>query len=156
MGSQDDGTYRRGPVSWAVFRLTGFVLLCLAASCATPGRSYRVTPAIAALSTARRFRWATLSFSLTVIHRENPSLFDRQVTSLHSDQRFHFEATQLVLAGQEYTKNYKVYLYLRHGQEDRVIWRTTLSRRALAGPIELDCCQLPNYLTQVTELFYCS
>jgi hypothetical protein len=110
----------------------------LAIGCAIPGRNYLVVPAIngdvLGASTEDDIR-----LSLRVMHRESPTLHQEQELTLPSTGRFSFRAVDLEIAGHEFSKHYLVYLHLRTPDRDRVIWRADLSRRALAGPIDLDC-----------------
>jgi len=115
------------------------LLLGFAANCATPGKPYLVAPAVAGVIRGSEVPAGDVQLRLTVMHRESPTLFDRKEERLYPDGEFYFDQTQLVIAGHEYRKDYRVYLYLRDGDEDRVIWRTVLSRPAVAGLIQLDC-----------------
>ena len=76
---------------------------------------------------------------LVVIHRDTPALHARQEAALASDGRFRFEPVFLDVAGHEFSKRYRVYLHLRSGGSDRVIWRAELSRLADEAPIPLAC-----------------
>jgi mono/diheme cytochrome c family protein len=115
------------------------LLLCLASSCATPGKPYLVAPAVAGVIHGDEVPNGDVQLRLTVMHRESPTLFDRKEVGLYPDGEFYFDQAQLMIAGHEYSKNYRVYLVLRNGEQDRVIWRTVLSRPAVAGLIQLDC-----------------
>lgn len=139
MESRWNRSCRWGPGRWLLACLACGVLLCLAVSCATPGRPYLVAPAITGEIRGDAIPSGDVDLQLTVMHRENPTLYDRKTARLFPDREFYFEAAQLMLAGHEYSKNYRVYLHLQSDGYDRIIWRTTLSRRAIAGLIQLDC-----------------
>lgn len=115
------------------------VLLFLAASCAVPGRLYLVAPAISGSVRGDQIAPGESVLTRVVIHRESPTLHDRTEASLSAGGGFSFGPVELVIAGHEYSKFYRVFLHLQAGGRDRVIWRANLSRRELAGPVELDC-----------------
>ena len=80
------------------------LLLCLAASCATPGKPYLVAPAVAGVIRGDDVPTGDVQLRLTVMHRESPTLFDRKEERLYPDGEFYFDQTQLVIAGHEYRK----------------------------------------------------
>ena len=47
--------------------------------------------------------------------------------------------TKLAIAGQEYSKFYRLYLHLEDESGNRVIWRAQRSRHSRSGEIELEC-----------------
>ena len=119
------------------------LLLALAAGCALPGVLYEVAPAMQgrihgdSISAESLFE-ATLS--LRVIYTESADLFANREAPVSSSGRFAFESVELAVAGHEYGKDYRAFLYLRTGDQERVIWRGRFSRRALTGrPLEFDC-----------------
>lgn len=115
------------------------VALLFAAHCAAPGRPYVVAPAIGGYVHGDLAQADAPRLRLSIIHRENPALHDRREAALFPDREFYFDELQLVIAGHEYSKVYRVFLHLEVAGRDRVIWRADLSRRALAGLIQLDC-----------------
>jgi cytochrome c553 len=114
-------------------------MLWLAAGCAEPGRHYVVAPAISGVVSSDEGLSDHAQMLLIVMQRESPNLFDRKQAPVDSDGGFGFDATELVVAGHEFSKHYRVFLHLQSADRDRVIWRADLSRRALAGSIRLDC-----------------
>jgi hypothetical protein len=114
-------------------------LILLAAGCAMPGRPYRVAPAIAGTVRGDQIPADGTRLLLIVMHRESPNLYERQESFLSAGGNFSFEPVELVIAGHEFSKHYRIFLHLQTQQRDRVIWRAELSRRALAGEIALDC-----------------
>lgn len=122
--------------SWV---LSVFVVSCLVASCAEPGRLYVVAPEISGVVLGAAALGEDIEMRLIVMHRDNPILYDRQKIELDESEHFDFDPTRLAVAGHEYSTIYRVFLHLKAGSVDRVIWRSNLSRRSLAGSIELDC-----------------
>jgi len=116
-----------------------FVWLFLVVSCAVPGRLYVVAPAISGSVRGGEFADGESALRRIVIHRESPTLHNRAEFPLSAGGDFSFGPVEFVIAGHEYSKFYRVFLHLQTGGRDRVIWRANLSRRELAGPIELDC-----------------
>lgn len=112
--------------------------LAFAFACALPGRPTEVLPALsgriagAAIPADARLR-------LVVMHRETPSLHARREIAVDPDGRFRFAPIQLEVAGHEFSKHYRVYLHLRSGDADRVIWRADVSRVDAPRPIPIDC-----------------
>lgn len=115
------------------------VLIVLAASCAVPGKLYLAAPAISGRVRGDGLGSRESELELIVMHRESPSLHRRMELPLSAGGQFSFDPVEFVIAGREYSKVYRVFLHLETGGQDRVIWRANLSRRELAGSIELDC-----------------
>lgn len=110
----------------------------LAVACALPGRPVRVLPEIEGRIAGGAIDPGA-QLMLAVIHRESASLHARQERALSDDGRFRFDPVFLEVAGHEFSKHYRVYLHLRSGGSDRVIWRAELSRLAIEGSIPLAC-----------------
>ena len=113
-------------------------VLAGAIACAMPGRPVQVLPEVqgrideAEPSDDTRIR-------LVVMHRESPSLHARREIEVGAGGGFRFEPIFLDVAGHEFSKHYRVYLHLRSGGTDRVIWRADMSRLEAPRPIVLDC-----------------
>ena len=131
------GELRRLPGGWG--DLAGVVLFTIAAGCLVPGSHYPVSPAIGGSVKDYAFEAATGDLRLDLVHRENPELFERQEATVDPDGHFSFDATDLDIAGHEYSKHYRVFLHYRSSTEDRVIWRAEFARTQLSGPVELEC-----------------
>lgn len=109
-----------------------------ALACAWPGQPVPVLPEIlGAVDTGAAGSDPRLL--LLVMHRETPSLHARQEIAVGRDGDFRFAPVFLDVAGHEFSKHYRVYLHLREGDTDRVIWRADLSRLEAPLPISLDC-----------------
>lgn len=105
-------------------------------ACTLPGRPVLVLPEVAGSISGGG---ADARINLVLIHRESPDLHARQQASVTPDGRFRFEPISLDVAGHERSRSYRIYLHLDSGESDRVIWRVQLSRRKIAGPIQLSC-----------------
>ncbi len=116
-----------------------FTVVIVAASCAVPGQPYRVSPPVMGVIDELTAAPEAIELVLSVMHRENPTLFEIQRTGLEEDGRFYFEPVSLEIAGLEYSKFYRVFLHYRDGQQNQVIWRAEFSRKDLVGRVELDC-----------------
>lgn len=123
----------------AAFALFFFaVALGFGLACTLPGRPVVVLPEVegriedGGLDPEARLQ-------LVVMHRESPSLHARQEISVAPDGRFRFEPVLLDVAGREFSKHYRIYLHLRSGQSDRVLWRADRPRVDASAPIPLDC-----------------
>jgi len=114
-------------------------LSAIAAACAFPGRLYQVAPAISGTLRGTGLPSTGGRLVLVLLHRESPSLHERLSQPLRADRRFAFEPISLAVAGHEFSKFYRVYLHLRDGDWNRVVWRAQFSRYEVAGPITLDC-----------------
>ena len=126
------------PLAWR--RLAG--LLCVAivaSSCAVPGHLYRVSPPVMGVLHQTSAGNDSAELVLTVMHRENPTIFEVQRATITPEGRFYFEPVALDIAGREYSKFYRVFLRHRRDQQDQVLWRAEFSRTDLAGRIQLDC-----------------
>ncbi len=110
------------------------VILFLA--CTLPGRPVPVLPEVTGSVSGGG---ADAGVTLVLIHRESPDLHARQQVPLTPDGRFRFEPISLDVAGHEFSRSYRIYLHLHSSESDRVIWRAQLSRREIAGPIQLAC-----------------
>ena len=115
-----------------------WTLMALAIACTLPGRPVRVLPEVVGAIVGGTLE-ADADVLLVVMHRESPSLHARQQVDLAADGRFSFESVFLEVVGQEFSKRYRIYLHLRSGGSDRVIWRAELSRFEAEAPIPLDC-----------------
>jgi hypothetical protein len=115
------------------------ILPVLVVGCAMPGQLYLVMPAISGSLEGDGLMPAQSELSLIVMHRESPTLHHRSDIELPASGAFSFDRVELAVAGHEYTKFYRVFLHLRADGKNRVIWRALVSRRELAGPIELEC-----------------
>ena len=118
------------------------LVLCLIAamiSCAIPGQKVRVSPPVMGVLQGVPADARDVELAYYVMHRENPKLFDVQRIGPSEDGSFYFEPVALMIAGQEYSKYYRIFLHYKEGGQDRVIWRGEYSRRDLAGRIQLDC-----------------
>ncbi|MBW2270574.1 MAG: hypothetical protein JRH16_18565 [Deltaproteobacteria bacterium] len=113
--------------------------MVLVAGCAIPGRFYLVAPAISGTLTGDGMPREGARLLLRIQHRESPTLYHLGEVSPSPEGGFSFEATQLVIAGQEFSKFYRAYLQLQIGAEQRIIWRAEFSRRELGGEIRLEC-----------------
>ncbi len=113
------------------------VMLALALGCAMPGRLYTVVPAISGRVDGGDLGGAPLV--LEVHEQQTPALHARRRTALDAEARFAFEAVELAVAGHEYGKRYRVFLWAENGGQRRILWRAVMTRRGLAGPIALDC-----------------
>jgi hypothetical protein len=116
----------------------------MASGCAIPGRLYVVAPAISGHVYGGAASEADVSrngaqLALHVVHRVSADLYSRERVDLSADGNFAFEPVELVVAGHEYSKDYRVWLRLRVDGKERVIWRAEYSRLALAGAVALDC-----------------
>ena len=121
-------------------RLLWFLgLILLAAGCAMPGQPYLVAPAITGNVRGEEIPADGARLMLIAMHRESPNLYERQEIPLSPAGNFSFEPVELVIAGHEFSKHYRIFLHLQTVQRNRVIWRAEFSRRALAGEIALDC-----------------
>jgi len=107
--------------------------------CAIPGRPYRVAPAISGSVRAAHTSSVGTRLELRIVHRDSALLSATEAIPLPSSGSFGFDAVELVVAGHEYSKLYQAFLVLQHAEKERVLWRAEFSRRALAGPIRLDC-----------------
>ncbi len=126
-----------GRVRWGI----GLVS-CLAialASCAIPGQLYRVSPPITGTLDDIPADSEAVELVFSVMHRENPELFEVQRVGLSEGRHFYFEPVAMEIAGQEYSKFYRVFLHYRDGDQDQLIWRAEFSRRDLTGRVQLDC-----------------
>ena len=129
--SVSDRTKRR----WARF----VWLAVLVAGCAVPGHVYRVSPPVMGTIDGVSSGAEEIELVLSIMHRENPTLFDRQQSRLTEDGRFYFEPVALEIAGREYSKFYRAFLHARDGDEEQLIWRGEFSRKDLRGRVQLDC-----------------
>jgi hypothetical protein len=122
-------------------RFAGMLVLLLwwVVGCAVPGRLYLAVPVISGSLRGDAILSSETRLRRVVIHRENPMLNQRSEVALSPTGVFSFEAVEFKVAGREYSKSYRVFLHIQNAKESRVIWRATLSRQALAGPIALDC-----------------
>jgi hypothetical protein len=121
------------PRSWVV------LLIVAAIGCAIPGRLYEVAPPVSGRIHGGDQPIDEARLRLRVVHVESADLHSHEQDSPAADGRFAFAPMELAVAGHEYSKNYRIFLHYRVGDENRVIWRVQFSRRALAGPVELDC-----------------
>ena len=105
-----------------------FLLVALMASCAIPGQVYRVSPAI--VGSVRGFDPANEQpeLRLHVLHRESPELYELRPILLPENGQFSFEPIDLMIAGHEYSKVYRVILHYQESSQDRVVWRGTPCR----------------------------
>ena len=115
------------------------IVIAMAVSCAIPGRLYLVAPAISGSVRGGGVAGAGSGLRLVVMHRESPSLHHRSEQPVSPSGAFRFEPVEMVIAGHEYSKSYRLFLHLETDGRDRVIWRATMSRLEIVGPIELDC-----------------
>ncbi len=129
---------RRIARSGGACALAFLVATTIALACALPGRPVQVLPELhgrilgEAATVGARLR-------LVVMHRETPSLHARREIAIDRDGGFRFAPIRLEVAGREFSKHYRVYLHLRSGDADRVIWRADVSRFEAPRPIPLDC-----------------
>ena len=119
------------------------LLVALSAACLVPWRDHRVAPGFMG-SVSGKSSFDEDAIRLTINHRENHTLFSVRETPLDANGRFEFDPLSLDIAGKEYSKFYRVFLYLEHGagregDRSRLIWRADFSRRRTAGPITLEC-----------------
>jgi hypothetical protein len=122
-----------GPAVWCL------VVIGMAVGCAIPGRLYLVAPAISGSVRGGEVADTGSALRLVVMHRESPSLHHRSELLVSPSGAFRFDPVEMVIAGHEYSKSYRVFLHLEADGKDRVIWRATMSRLEVVGPIELDC-----------------
>jgi hypothetical protein len=115
------------------------VLLVLATGCAIPGRLYRVAPAIAGNVRSDQVSLDGAQLSREISYPDSSDLYDTKQQSLSADGRFTFDRVELAVAGHEYSKNYRAFLFLLMDGKKRAIWRAEFSRLALASEITLDC-----------------
>lgn len=119
---------------------TGVLWMLMAMiSCAVPGHPYRVSPPVMGTLAQITAEPSEIELVFYVMHRENPTIYEIQKTRLAEDGRFYFEPVALKIAGQEYSKFYRVFLHYRDGGRNQVIWRAEFSRKDLAGRVQLDC-----------------
>lgn len=124
--------YQTGRLAAAV------ALIALAVSCTTPGKLYPVTPEIHGTiqsdgDAARR------TVVLSVRHRDNPTLGETLRTRTDDRGRFEFRPVQLTIAGQEFSKDYRLFLHMEGASAARALWRSDYSRYNVDEAIELDC-----------------
>ena len=129
---------KNGPRA-AVGAFAVVVGLLTVVACAIPGQLYLVSPEISGEIQGATPSDPESEIRLTVTSREVPTLYDVKTIRASPAGRFRFEPTSLAVAGHEYSKVYRVFLFHRVGGEERVIWRAEFSRLDLTGPLELDC-----------------
>lgn len=122
-----------------LFKTLALAAAMAAASCAVPGQPYRVSPPVMGSIDGLTAAPDEIELVFYVMHRENPTLFEIQRARLSDGNRFYFEPVSLEIAGQEYSKFYRVFLHYRDGQQNQVIWRAEFSRKELVGRVQLDC-----------------
>lgn len=147
LSSVDKARSRISASRWrqGVLGCIGFAFLVL--GCAIPGKLYMIAPGISGQVRGVPIPKDGARMTLDVAHRDNPELFVHQKGGLYPNGHFSFGPTEFVVAGHEYSKVYRAVLQLQVGRKTEIIWRAQYSRRALTGPIVLDCD-----LTRVAQL----
>ena len=121
------------------------VLLTLTASalalaaCALPWRSYPVSPPLSGTVELDTAPDAETRLVLRVHHTQSPALVDQYIGELTEDCRFALPVLSLRVAGQEYSKRYRLYLSLASGESETLIWRAEYNRRHATDPVRLVC-----------------
>lgn len=115
------------------------MIAALAFACATPGRRYPVSPEIRGTVRTETGSPVGGRIVLSLRYRDNPRLAETLEAELDEEGRFAFPSVWLAVAGQEYSKRYRIFLRLEGVPGARTLWRSDYSRLQVGEPLELAC-----------------
>ena len=137
--SAREGHRTSGPVAWSKLGLCVVVSSALLlVGCLVPWKTYRVAPPITGQVEGGAGD-GPAELVLTLQHRENAELHSVERVALDGDGSFAFRPVELDIAGEEYSKVYRVRIALERGDAPRSLWRAEFSRRDATESITLDC-----------------
>jgi hypothetical protein len=113
---------------------------CAALGCLVPWKQYTVLPGIEGRIATMGALAPDAHLKLIVRNRDNVLLNATRRAEIDGEGRFAFDAIEMSIAGQEYTRVYRVFLHLQQeGEKEHVIWRANIPRHEDEAPMTLDC-----------------
>jgi mono/diheme cytochrome c family protein len=116
------------------------VVSCAALGCLVPWKQYTVLPGIEGRIATMGALAPDAHLKLIVRNRDNVLLNATRRAEIDGEGRFAFDAIGMSIAGQEYTRVYRVFLHLQQeGEKEHVIWRANIPRHEDEAPMTLAC-----------------